>query len=140
MPRPLIALTDKGLFCPSGGFYIDPHRAVDQAIITHAHSDHARRGHKQYYCVSSSVGLLKTRLGDRIAVQGIPYRQPLRLGEVVVSFHSAGHILGSAQVRIQRGKEVWVASGDYKREPDPTCDPFEPVPCDVFITEATFGT
>jgi putative mRNA 3-end processing factor len=128
------------LYCPLGDFYIDPHRGVDTAVVTHAHSDHARRGSRRYFCESSSIGLLKSRLGKNIQVEGIPYREILRLGEVDVSLHSAGHILGSAQVRIQCGKEVWVASGDYKRDPDPSCEPFEPVSCDVFITEATFGT
>ncbi len=137
---PLIAWTEKGLYCAAGDFYIDPSRAVDTAIVTHAHSDHARRGSRRYICESSSTRLLKARLGQKIEVTGIPYRQSFRLGEVEVSLHSAGHILGSAQVRVQRGSEIWVASGDYKREHDPSCEPFESVPCDTFITEATFGT
>jgi putative mRNA 3-end processing factor len=137
---PLITWTEKGLFCEAGGFYIDPHRAVDIAVITHAHSDHARRGSKKYICQQSGVGLLKTRLGAKINVEGQAYRQQFKLGEVSVSFHSAGHILGSSQVRVQRGHEVWVASGDYKRDHDPSCEPFETVTCDTFITEATFGT
>lgn len=137
---PLITWTDKGLFCEAGGFYIDPHRSVDTAIITHAHSDHARRGSKKYICVKSGIELLRTRLSKNIAVQGYEYGESFQLGEVKVSFHSAGHILGSAQVRVQRGSEVWVASGDYKREHDPSCEPFESVKCDTFITEATFGT
>src|SRR6185437_15224750 len=95
---------------------------------------------ERYICVSSSIGLLKSRVGQKIQVQGIPYREVFKLGSVSVSFHSAGHILGSAQVRVQSGSEVWVASGDYKRDPDPSCDPFESVRCDTFITEATFGT
>lgn len=137
---PLITWTDKGLYCESGGFYIDPHRKVDLAIITHAHSDHARRGSKEYICVKSGIDLLRTRIGKNISVQGFRYGEAFKLGDVLVSFHSAGHILGSAQVRIQRGEEVWVASGDYKRDRDPSCDPFESVKCDTFITEATFGT
>jgi putative mRNA 3-end processing factor len=137
---PLLTWTEKGLYCPAGDFYIDPHRAVDTAVTTHAHSDHARRGSKRYLCVTHSVGLLKARLGKQLPVEGIPYGQRFKLGQVEVSFHSAGHILGSAQVRVQLGNEVWVASGDYKREADPSCDPFEVVPCDTFITEATFGT
>jgi putative mRNA 3-end processing factor len=137
---PLVSWTAKGLFCEAGGFYIDPHRAVDLAVITHAHSDHARRGHKKYICVDSGVDLLRTRVGKNINVEGRPYREIFRLGEVEVSLHSAGHILGSAQVRIQHGHDVWVASGDYKRDLDPSCEPFEPVECDTFITEATFGT
>lgn len=136
---PLVAWTSHGLYCKAGGFYIDPHRAVDLAIVTHAHSDHARRGSKKYICVDSGIGLLKTRLGQKINVQGYKYCEQFQLGDVTVSLHSAGHILGSAQVRIQRGHEVWVASGDYKRDHDPSCEPFEPVECDTFITEATFG-
>ena len=137
---PLVIWTDKGLYCTKGQFYIDPHRPVETAIVTHAHSDHARRGSKNYLCASSGVGLLKARLGQFIQVQGIPFGQTIQLGQVQVSLHSAGHILGSSQVRIQYGSEVWVVSGDYKRERDPSCDPFESVPCQTFITEATFGT
>lgn len=137
---PLVLWTEKGLYCPMGDFYIDPHRAVETAVITHAHSDHARRGSRRYFCASSGVGLLKSRLGCQIQVQGIPYGESLTLGRVRLSFHAAGHVLGSAQIRIQRDAEVWVVSGDYKREADPSCEPFEVVPCDVFITEATFGT
>lgn len=137
---PLIEWTDKGLYCAAGEFYIDPHRSVEKAVVTHAHSDHARRGSKKYYCASVGVGLLKSRLGRQIDVQGIPYGEKFQLGETQISFHSAGHILGSAQVRVQRGSDVWVASGDYKREFDPSCDPFEVISCDTFITEATFGT
>jgi putative mRNA 3-end processing factor len=137
---PLIQWTEKGLYCAAGDFYIDPSRGVDTAVITHAHSDHARRGSRRYFCASTSVKLLKSRLGARIQVQGVPYSERFKLGEVEVSFHPAGHILGSAQIRVQRGSEVWVASGDYKRDPDPSCEPFEVVACDTFITEATFGT
>lgn len=137
---PLIIWTQKGLYCPAGDFYIDPHRAVDVAVITHSHSDHARRGSKKYICVDSGVELLKTRIGKNINVESFSYGQSFDLGKVKVSFHSAGHILGSAQVRVEHNGEVWVASGDYKRDPDPSCDPFESVPCDTFITEATFGT
>lgn len=137
---PLISLTEKGLYCEAGEFYIDPHRAVDRAVVTHAHSDHARKGSKRYLCVDSGLGLLRSRLGQKIVAEGFQYGEKFTLGDVQVSFHSAGHILGSAQVRVQRGSEVWVASGDYKRDPDPSCEPFEPVQCDTFITEATFGT
>lgn len=136
----MLVLTPRGLFCPAGNFHIDPRGAVENAVITHAHSDHARRGSRQYFCVDSGVELLRTRIGKAIEVRGIPYGKKFRMGGVEVSFHSAGHILGSAQVRIEKAGEVWVASGDYKRETDPTCEPFEPVTCDVFVTEATFGT
>jgi putative mRNA 3-end processing factor len=137
---PLITWTDKGLFCARGNFYIDPHRKVDVAIITHAHSDHARRGHNQYICEKSGVELLKTRIGKNIKVDTYSYGETFYFGSVKVSLHSAGHILGSAQVRVESEGEVWVASGDYKRDRDPSCVPFESVPCDTFITEATFGT
>ncbi|RYZ62892.1 MAG: ligase-associated DNA damage response exonuclease, partial [Proteobacteria bacterium] len=137
---PLVQWTESGLYCAAGGFYIDPHRVVDVAVVTHAHSDHARRGSRQYYCERSGVGVLKSRLGTSIQVCGVPYREPFQLGRVKVSFHSAGHILGSAQVRIESDGEVWVLSGDYKRDRDPSCEPFEVVECDTFVTEATFGT
>ena len=137
---PLITWTPKGLYCAAGDFYIDPHRAVDVAIITHAHSDHARRGSKKYICEESGAELLKTRLGKKIEVETYQYGESFHLGKVKISLHSAGHILGSAQVRVELDGEVWVASGDYKRDRDPSCDPFESVPCDIFITEATFGT
>ena len=137
---PLIIWTAKGLYCAAGDFYIDPHRAVDLAIITHAHSDHARRGSKKYICVRSGEGLLKSRLGQKIEVETYEYGETFYLNNVKVSMHSAGHILGSAQVRVEYKGEVWVASGDYKRDADPSCDPFENVKCDTFITEATFGT
>jgi putative mRNA 3-end processing factor len=137
---PLVCLTEKGLYCEAGGFYIDPHRAVDLAVVTHAHSDHARRGSKRYITVKSGIGVLRERIGKNILADGFQFGERFTLGRTQVSFHSAGHILGSAQVRIECDGEVWVCSGDYKREKDPSCDPFEPVPCDTFITEATFGT
>jgi putative mRNA 3-end processing factor len=140
LSHPLVAWTDKGLYCEAGNFYVDPHRAVENAVVTHAHSDHARRGSRHYWCEVSGLGLLHARLGKKIEATGLGFGEPLRFGDVTVSLHSAGHILGSAQVRIQRGSEVWVCSGDYKRDPDPSCEPFEVVPCDTFITEATFGT
>jgi len=138
--NPLLSLTKKGLFCRAGNFYIDPMGAVDHAVITHAHADHARKGSRNYYCAASGVALLKARIGANISVQGIPFREVFDFGSVRVSFHPAGHILGSSQVRIEAFGEVWVASGDYKRDADPTCEPFEVVPCDTFVTEATFGT
>lgn len=137
---PLITWTQKGLYCAAGDFYIDPHRAVDVAIITHAHSDHARRGHKKYICIDSGVDLLRTRIGKNITVETYAYGEAFYLGKVKISMHSAGHILGSAQVRLECDGEVWVASGDYKRDKDPSCEPFESIKCDTFITEATFGT
>jgi putative mRNA 3-end processing factor len=136
----MLIMTTKGLYCPAGDFYIDPSRAVDHAVITHSHSDHARRGSKQYYCVASGQHLLRERVGKKILISTHHYGEQFDLNGVKVSFHPAGHILGSSQVRMEFGGEVWVASGDYKRDPDPTCEPFEVVPCDVFVTEATFGT
>lgn len=135
----MISPSERGMFCEAGGFHIDPHKAVEVALITHAHSDHARRGCKKYYCAKSSVGLLRRRMGPKADIVGVPYGEPMRFGATVVSFHPAGHILGSAQIRVQLGDRVWVASGDYKRDDDPSCEPFEVVPCDTFITEATFG-
>ena len=136
----LLVWTEQGLFAPQGDFYIDPLRPVSHALITHAHSDHARKGSEVYSCVDVGCDLLRTRLGQSIQVRGVSYGQEMNLNGLKVSFHSAGHILGSAQIRIQRGSEVWVVSGDYKREMDPSCEPFEVVPCDTFVSEATFGT
>lgn len=139
-PWPMLVLTPAGLYCPLGDFYIDPSKGVENAIITHAHADHARRGSRRYYSVHSGEGLLRQRVGKKIDVITHGYGEKFSMGAVEVSLHPAGHILGSSQVRIQYGQSVWVASGDYKREADPTCEPFESVPCDVFVTEATFGT
>lgn len=136
----MLELLKQGLYCEAGDFFIDPMGAVNRAVITHAHSDHARRGAKHYYTPRSGVELVKARLGAKIEISGYEFGAPFFIGPVKVSFHPAGHILGSSQVRLEYKNEVWVASGDYKREPDPTCEPFESVPCDVFITEATFGT
>ncbi len=135
----IVVVREKGLYCPRGDFYIDPWGGVDHAVITHAHSDHARWGSRQYYAVGESQRLLERRLGAEAAIRYHAYGESFELGEVKLSFHPAGHILGSAQVRLESEGKVWVISGDYKRQPDPTCLPFEPVPCDVFITEATFG-
>jgi len=136
----MLAHTPKGLYCSIGDFYIDPSRGVERAVVTHAHSDHARRGSQLYYCTQSGADLLRARLGTRISVASYAYRETFYIGPVKVSFHPAGHILGSSQVRLEYAGEVWVVSGDYKREFDPTCEAFEVVPCDVFVTEATFGT
>ncbi|OLP16725.1 DNA ligase-associated DEXH box helicase [Leptolyngbya sp. 'hensonii'] len=135
----LIAIRPEGLYCQQGGFFIDPWRSVNLALITHAHSDHARPGSRQYMATQVSAGILRKRLGERISLQGVAYGEKIKLGRTWVSFHPAGHVLGSAQIRVECGEEVWVISGDYKRCADPTCAPFEVVPCDTFITEATFG-
>src|SRR4051812_7504273 len=115
-----LAMTSRGLYCPAGGFYIDPKRAVETAVITHAHSDHARPGCGIYYCARSGVGLLRTRLGPKAEIRGIDYGTTFELGRSRLSFHPAGHILGSAQVRIDWGGPVWVVTGDYKRDGDPS--------------------
>ncbi len=139
----LITLTNCGLYCARGGFYIDPWKPVERAVLTHAHSDHAYRGHKQYLVAKPGEELARIRLWTEEG--GVPPIETLEYGKVKVingvrvSLHPAGHILGSAQVRLSYKGEVWVASGDYKLTPDPTCEPFEPVKCNFFITEATFG-
>ena len=134
----LVVLTPQGLYCPAGDFHIDPWRPVPRAVITHGHGDHARRGMGRYWCTTDSVAILQWRLGEQDVVP-LAYGEPADFGPARVSLHSAGHVLGSAQVRIEVAGEVWVVSGDYKRQPDPTCAPFEVVRCDTFITEATFG-
>ncbi len=131
--------TARGLFCPAGGFHIDPWGAVDRALITHAHGDHARPGSATYLCAAPCGPLLRRRFGDDAAIETQPYGEPVRIGDVTVSFHPAGHVLGSAQIRIEGPDGVWVVSGDYKRAADRTCAPFEPLACDTFITESTFG-
>ncbi len=134
----LIVLRPEGLYCPAGDFHIDPWRPVARAVITHGHGDHARVGMGQYHCTSQSLPILRWRLGEqRYHAHG--YGEGFGLGGAKVSLHPAGHVLGSAQVRVEVDGEVWVASGDYKRQADPTCAPFEVVPCHTFITEATFG-
>ena len=140
-PRPddLVIARPEGLYCPPGDFYIDPWRPADRAVITHAHSDHARIGHGHYLAQTDSEGTLRTRLGVDINLQTVPYGEAIEHRGVKISLHPAGHVLGSAQVRLEHRGRVWVASGDYKTEPDGTCTPFEPVPCDTFITESTFG-
>jgi putative mRNA 3-end processing factor len=135
----LLTVNSRGLYCERGGFYIDPWAPVPEALITHAHGDHACPGSASYRCAEVGAALLRRRLGEAANILGVVYGVPLRLGSVTVSFHPAGHILGSAQIRLEAEGEVWVVSGDYKRANDPTCAPFECVPCDVFVTEATFG-
>lgn len=135
----LLQVTDRGLFCPDGGFFVDPWRSVDRAVITHAHSDHARPGMRHYLCSDDGEGVLRLRVGQKAVIEGLPYGEPVIMNGVRVSLHPAGHILGSAQVRIERNGEVAVVSGDYKTEPDATCSPFEPIRCHTFVTESTFG-
>jgi putative mRNA 3-end processing factor len=131
--------TADGLYCPVGDFYVDPWGEVPRAVITHAHGDHARAGSVAYLCAEPCAPLLKRRFGGDTAIEGRRYGEVIQLGATRVSFHPAGHVLGSAQVRIEGADGVWVISGDYKRAADPTCPPFEPVRCDTFVTESTFG-
>ena len=155
----LIVLRPEGLYCPVGDFHIDPWRPVARAVITHAHADHARRGHAAYLCSAAGEEVLRARLGG-IHLQTLAYGRRLTIGNASVSLHPAGHVLGSAQVRVEHRGQVWVASGDYfltgaladqtegegpvacasaQPKANATCDAFEPVPCDCFITESTFG-
>ncbi len=136
---PLIEYTKRGLYCPQANVYIDPWRKVDNALITHGHSDHARWGHKYYVCASTSVNILKHRLGHDINIRGLSWGEVLSVKGVKFSFHPAGHITGSAQIRVEYKGEVWVCTGDYKIEDDGLCTPFEPIRCHHFITECTFG-
>jgi putative mRNA 3-end processing factor len=139
----LVVETPQGLYCPPGGFYIDPWQPVPRAVITHAHADHARRGSAHYLASHDSAGVLRARLGDDIDLQTLGWNEPVEHHGVRLSLHPAGHVLGSAQVRLEHGGRVWVVSGDYfvsgPGDSNPTCAPFEPVRCDCFITESTFG-
>jgi putative mRNA 3-end processing factor len=135
----LLAVNENGLYCAAGDFYIDPWRPVDFAIVTHAHSDHARLGSRHYITAKSGKQLLQERLGPEARVEELPLAQTVTRNGVTVSLHPAGHILGSAQVRVEHRGEIWVVSGDYKLQADSTCAPFEPVRCHTFVTECTFG-
>lgn len=134
----LIDFTDKGLYCAAGDFYIDPWRPVDRAVITHAHSDHARAGSKHYLCHHLSLPILQLRLGQ-YAYQSVDWNESVWINGVRISLHPSGHIIGAAQIRVEYKSEVWVVSGDYKTENDGISGAFEPVPCHTFITESTFG-
>ena len=135
----MLTFTDKGIYCAAGDFYIDPWKPVPRAVITHAHSDHARWGNQHYLCTKDSVPFLQLRLGKEISVQGLAYGEEIYLNGVTVSFHPAGHMIGSAQVKVTYKGQTWVASGDYKVENDGISGAFEPQKCHVFITESTFG-
>lgn len=134
----LIVVRPEGLYCPPGDFHIDPWRPVQHAIVTHAHADHARAGSRRYIAAQASAPVLHARLGD-IDLTTLAYGARIACNGVGVSLHPAGHVLGSAQVRIEHRGRIWVVSGDYKLAADPTCTPFEPVRADVFVTESTFG-
>lgn len=135
---PVLTFTDRGIFCPDGGFHIDPWRPVDHALITHGHSDHARWGHRRYLATHQALPVIRHRLGQ-IDASGIAFGESLRIGGVTVSLHPAGHVPGSAQIRVERRGEVWVVSGDYKIENDGLAEAFTPVRCHCFISECTFG-
>ena len=135
----LLTSTERGLYCAAGDFHIDPWLPVDRAVITHAHGDHARWGCRSYVGSREGERVMRTRLGADAAIRAVEYGEAFSINGVTLSLHPAGHILGSAQVRVEHRGEVWVVSGDYKTEPDPTCTAFEPVRCHTFITESTFG-
>ena len=140
-PTDLLTITPQGLYCPPGDFHIDPVRPVPRALITHGHADHARSGHGKVMATKETLAIMSVRYGEAFAetTAVAELGKTLTIGGVDVSFHPAGHVLGSAQIALEAGGTRIVASGDYKRAGDPTCQPFEVVPCDVFITEATFG-
>lgn len=135
----LLETRPEGLYCPAADLFIDPHRRVDRAIITHGHADHARRGHKAVLTSQSGSPIVRERIGPKSKLQGLPFGEVLKMKEALISLHPAGHLLGSAQVRIEVAGKVAVVTGDYKRGHDPTCETFEPVPCDLLVTETTFG-
>ncbi len=134
----LIVLTDRGLYCAAGDFFIDAWKPVHRSFVTHGHSDHAHIGMGEYFCSVTSEPILRWRLGDQ-RIHALAFGEPIMMGDVRVSLHPAGHILGSSQVRVEHQGEVWIFTGDFKREPDPTCEPFELLRCDTLICEATFA-
>ncbi len=139
VPSPLLQVTDDGLHCAVGGFWIDPWRPVDRAVLTHAHADHARPGSRAYLVSRAGEGVFRTRLGPDAPLDAVDWGERRTLDGVHVSLHPAGHVLGSAQVRVEYRGEVWVVTGDYKRRADPTTTPFEPQRCHTLVTESTFG-
>lgn len=136
---PLLEFTDKGIYCPQANVYLDPWKPVEKALITHGHSDHARWGHQWYLCVSEALPVIRYRLNTTSPLQTVQYGEVITINGVHFSFHPAGHIIGSAQIRIEYQGEVWVFSGDYKTENDGIARPFEPIKCNTFISETTFG-
>lgn len=137
--EPLFKLSEAGLFCPRGAFYVDPWAPVATAVITHAHADHAVKGSRRYFAADPGRAVLWSRMGQHARIEGLPFGESVDLNGVKVSLHPAGHILGSAQVRAEYKGEIWVISGDYKVAPDPTCASYEPIRCHTFITESTFA-
>jgi putative mRNA 3-end processing factor len=138
MAGPVLTFTDSGIYCPAGDFHIDPWRPVPRALVTHGHSDHARAGMRAYLATDQALPVIRKRLGP-ITAEGIAYGQTRRIGAATVSFHPAGHVPGSAQIRVEVGGEVWTVSGDYKTEADGLAEAFEAVPSHTFISECTFG-
>ena len=138
MKTPLLAFNEKGIYCAQADVYLDPWRPVDKAIISHGHADHSRWGHKKYITHHSNIPIIKHRLGE-INVSGKDWDETFTINNVKFSFHPAGHIIGSAQIRVEYKGEVWVFTGDYKTEADGVAKPYEPVKCHTFITECTFG-
>lgn len=140
-PEDLLCPTPRGLYCPPADIHIDPVRPVPRALVTHGHSDHARPGHGAVLATDETLGIMAVRYGEGFCGtrQAMAYGEQVTINGVTISFHPAGHVLGSAQIRLEWNGFRAVVSGDYKREIDPTCAPFETVPCDLFITEATFG-
>ncbi len=134
----LLQVGPSGLWCPAGGFHVDPWRPVERAVVTHAHADHARPGSEAYLASASGEALLRERLGD-VTLETLAWGERRRIGDVTVSLHPAGHVWGSAQVRVEREGEVWVVTGDYKVHGDPVAEPFELVPCHTLVSECTFG-
>jgi putative mRNA 3-end processing factor len=139
MKNELLIFSPRGIYCPVGDFFIDPWKPVKKALITHAHADHSRWGMQHYLAHHDSIPIMKHRLGQEISVLGVAYGEKVEINGVKVSFHPAGHIIGSAQIRVEYQGEVWVASGDYKVEDDGLATPFEAIPCHAFISETTFG-
>jgi putative mRNA 3-end processing factor len=134
-----LEFTPSGLYCREGDFYIDPRRPVKRAVVTHAHADHAREGSRSYLCTKDSRGILQARLGGDTSIETLEYGELLTVNSVQLSLHPAGHILGSARVKIEHDGYISVVSGDYKTDADPTCRPLEPLRCHTFISECTFG-
>lgn len=135
----VIQSTSKGIYCPAGDFYIDPWRPVKRAVITHGHADHARSGMNHYLASHESAPILKSRIGQKISIQSVKFGESLKIGDAEISLHPAGHILGAAQIRVEVKGQVWVITGDFKRQTDPTANEFEVVPCHHLISECTFG-